>query len=110
MTSTFSVHPPTPGSANLESHWYACRTRARAEKQVSRLLEGAGVENYLPLVELERKWADRTKRVGFPLFSGYTFARFPLKDLVEVVMTPGCLLYTSPSPRDGLLSRMPSSA
>ena len=25
-------------------------------------------------------------------------------------MTMGCLLYTSPSPRDGLLSRMPSSA
>ena len=24
--------------------------------------------------------------------------------------TIGCLLYTSPSPRDGLLSRMPSSA
>ena len=26
------------------------------------------------------------------------------------VVTRGCLLYTSPSPRDGLLSRMPSSA
>ena len=26
------------------------------------------------------------------------------------VRGPGCLLYTSPSPRDGLLSRMPSSA
>ena len=25
-------------------------------------------------------------------------------------MFGGCLLYTSPSPRDGLLSRMPSSA
>ena len=25
-------------------------------------------------------------------------------------MVDGCLLYTSPSPRDGLLSRMPSSA
>ena len=25
-------------------------------------------------------------------------------------MVAGCLLYTSPSPRDGLLSRMPSSA
>ena len=25
-------------------------------------------------------------------------------------MTNSCLLYTSPSPRDGLLSRMPSSA
>ena len=26
------------------------------------------------------------------------------------VPSKGCLLYTSPSPRDGLLSRMPSSA
>ena len=26
------------------------------------------------------------------------------------VYNPTCLLYTSPSPRDGLLSRMPSSA
>ena len=26
------------------------------------------------------------------------------------VLACGCLLYTSPSPRDGLLSRMPSSA
>ena len=26
------------------------------------------------------------------------------------IHSPGCLLYTSPSPRDGLLSRMPSSA
>ena len=27
-----------------------------------------------------------------------------------IVEVEGCLLYTSPSPRDGLLSRMPSSA
>ena len=30
--------------------------------------------------------------------------------LVDSGMAWGCLLYTSPSPRDGLLSRMPSSA
>ena len=29
---------------------------------------------------------------------------------IELVMWYVCLLYTSPSPRDGLLSRMPSSA
>ena len=28
----------------------------------------------------------------------------------EQIQTHPCLLYTSPSPRDGLLSRMPSSA
>ena len=27
-----------------------------------------------------------------------------------LIYSTGCLLYTSPSPRDGLLSRMPSSA
>ena len=31
-------------------------------------------------------------------------------DLEQIVMLNPCLLYTSPSPRDGLLSRMPSSA
>ena len=30
--------------------------------------------------------------------------------LLTVAGTAVCLLYTSPSPRDGLLSRMPSSA
>ena len=36
----------------------------------------------------------------------------PLNDAVvgSVAIYGGCLLYTSPSPRDGLLSRMPSSA
>ena len=28
----------------------------------------------------------------------------------EIMLQQTCLLYTSPSPRDGLLSRMPSSA
>ena len=30
--------------------------------------------------------------------------------IVEIATDKVCLLYTSPSPRDGLLSRMPSSA
>ena len=30
--------------------------------------------------------------------------------LLNILSVQGCLLYTSPSPRDGLLSRMPSSA
>ena len=31
-------------------------------------------------------------------------------EAVNIGPPPACLLYTSPSPRDGLLSRMPSSA
>ena len=33
-----------------------------------------------------------------------------LHETESVILACNCLLYTSPSPRDGLLSRMPSSA
>ena len=36
-------------------------------------------------------------------------ATLPSENLTEIQCV-ACLLYTSPSPRDGLLSRMPSSA
>ena len=32
------------------------------------------------------------------------------KECMKIVRDMGCLLYTSPSPRDATLSRMPSSA
>ena len=45
---------------------------------------------------------------------GYSVEQVVSKAQVEIqkseALTRGCLLYTSPSPRDGLLSRMPSSA
>ena len=49
-------------------------------------------------------------RVGFPVEPD--FPGVLEYGIVEVGRSPakGCLLYTSPSPRDGLLSRMPSSA
>ena len=36
--------------------------------------------------------------------------RVRANSVLAVALSPDCLLYTSPSPRDGLLSRMPSSA
>ena len=46
------------------------------------------------------------------LTPGDVIANGPTPDVVERLLWRdiGCLLYTSPSPRDGLLSRMPSSA
>ena len=38
------------------------------------------------------------------------FARLDAAGIAVDILVNNCLLYTSPSPRDGLLSRMPSSA
>jgi transcription antitermination factor NusG len=43
----------------------------------------------VPLLEREQQWSDRKKRVGFPLFPGYVFARFSLAAVHEVLRTPG---------------------
>ena len=37
-------------------------------------------------------------------------SQYVQQQILRLMIDSGCLLYTSPSPRDGLLSRMPSSA
>ena len=55
--------------------------------------------------------AARLLAAGFPPADVQVFKPAPRKgNLVARLRGSGCLLYTSPSPRDGLLSRMPSSA
>src|SRR5680860_1204022 len=52
--------------------------------------------------------ADGIHYPGTYLAGGYNRLRTDIAG--RVVENEDCLLYTSPSPRDGLLSRMPSSA
>ncbi len=47
------------------------------------------MEPFLPVVDRLRQWKDRRKRVAFPLFPGYCFARFPLSLRVAVLTTAG---------------------
>ena len=48
---------------------------------------------------------------GLDNYSTFSFtASDPVVSLPADTLVVSCLLYTSPSPRDGLLSRMPSSA
>ena len=54
----------------------------------------------------------RILRIGRIENNNTTLTQILAMDAEEIYHsnTQGCLLYTSPSPRDGLLSRMPSSA
>lgn len=71
--------------------WYALRTRSRHEKQVEAQLAARGLESFLPLVERWRRWKDRRKRVAFPLFPGYCFARFAAVDRLAVRSVRGLI-------------------
>lgn len=70
-------------------HWYACHTRSRHEKAVEELLRRQRIESYLPTAERESQWKDRKRLVHFPLFPGYVFGRFTLRQLTQVLSTHG---------------------
>ena len=65
------------------------------------------VSGYRPPVSSLMTWSGVTTVLMAP-FGGYAFNLAAIT--AAIVLNPHCLLYTSPSPRDGLLSRMPSSA
>ena len=63
------------------------------------LLDGAGMDLH---------FTETGERVE--LRPGNRCARFAGEAPIEALLVDGCLLYTSPSPRDRTRSRMPSSA
>ena len=58
------------------------------------------------LAELELRWRQHNRDCKRNHMHHMRYAT--LEEYIDYCY--GCLLYTSPSPRDGLLSRMPSSA
>lgn len=70
-------------------YWYALHTRSRHEKVVRDQLEAKGITNLLPLWHKRSVWKDRVKMIDVPLFSGYIFGHFSLKNKLEVLQTVG---------------------
>ncbi len=53
--------------------WFVLYTSARAEKRVEERLVQMGIECYLPIHIVKKKWSDRVKVVELPLFKSYIF-------------------------------------
>ena len=70
----------------------------------SSMIVGSSVHNQ----RIERLWLD-VKRLVVRFYSRI-FYTLEAQNRLDLASSLPCLLYTSPSPRDGLLSRMPSSA
>jgi transcription antitermination factor NusG len=74
---------------SLGLRWYALTVRHQHERQTERVLRSQGWETLVPMYRSERQWSDRVKEIELPLFSGYVFCRFGLRDRVRVEDTPG---------------------
>ena len=61
--------------------------------------------DYEKAIEYHEKHLKIAKEIAHQAEEGEAYG-----NLANAFQSMGCLLYTSPSPRDGLLSRMPSSA
>jgi len=73
-----------------ELNWYAIWTRSRHEQVVREQLLQKHIETFLPTVTKWSRWKDRKKKIDWPLFPGYCFARFnPRAERLPVLKCTG---------------------
>jgi len=75
--------------------WYAVWTRSRHEQVVREQLERKGLEAFLPTVTKWSRWKDRKKKIDWPLFPGYCFARFQSDGRLPVLKCSGVVSIVS---------------
>ena len=75
--------------------WYAIWTRSRHEQTVREQLQQKGFEAFLPTVPKWSRWKDRKKKIDWPLFPGYCFARFNVKERLPILKCTGVVTIIS---------------
>jgi transcription termination/antitermination protein NusG len=75
--------------------WFALWTRSRHEQTVREQLEQKGIDAFLPTIAKWSRWKDRKKKISWPLFPGYCFARFEPDDSLQVLKCSGVVSIVS---------------
>ncbi len=69
--------------------WFAIWTRSRHEQVLREQLETRRIDTFLPTITRWSRWKDRKKKIDWPLFPGYCFARFDTADALPVLKCTG---------------------
>ncbi len=75
--------------------WYAVWTRSRHEQIVREQLDRKHVDVFLPTITRWSRWKDRKKKIAWPLFPGYCFARFDAEDTLPILKCTGVVSIVS---------------
>lgn len=91
-TSKYKINPLRQMGHYWERHWFAVYTTCRHEKRVALHFEQRGIEFYLPLYRVQRRWKDRPSvTLDLPLFPCYIFVRMDWFERLTVLQVPGVL-------------------
>ena len=82
-------------NTDVPTAWYAIWTRSRHEQMVREQLERKGYEAFLPTIPRWSRWKDRKKKIDFPLFPGYCFARFDTNERLPILKCSGVVSIVS---------------
>jgi len=93
-----------PDRAKAEFEWYAIWTRSRHEKLVREQLAQKNLDVFLPTITKWSRWKDRKKKIDWPLFPGYVFARFDPMDRLPILKCDGVVTIVG---SEGLPSPIP---
>jgi transcription antitermination factor NusG len=98
---------PPSGAAATTPRWFAVWTRSRHERTVFEQLTDRGIEAFLPTTPRWSRWKDRKKKIEWPLFPGYCFARFTPAGRLPVLKCAGVVSIVS---FNGELAPVPDQA
>jgi transcription antitermination factor NusG len=73
----------------MGQEWFAIWTRSRHEQVVREQLQRKRIEAFLPTITKWSRWKDRKKKIDWPLFPGYCFARFDPSNTLPVLKCNG---------------------
>ena len=80
---------------STEPRWFAIWTRSRHERLVHDQLSERQIAAFLPSVTRWSHWKDRRKKIEWPLFPGYCFARFEGGERLPILKCSGVVSIVS---------------
>ena len=83
------------GSSDEALPWFAIWTRSRHEQVVREQLQQKQIDVFLPTITKWSRWKDRKKKIDWPLFPGYCFARFDPRDRMPILKCTGVVSIVS---------------
>ena len=75
--------------------WFAIWTRSRHEQVVREQLQQKHIDVFLPTIAKWSRWKDRKKKIDWPLFPGYCFARFDARNRLPILKCTGVVSIVS---------------